>query len=172
MTRILVLSDTHLIQGGDRSVADPDLLEMLEDYLLKADFIVHAGDHTGIGFYFALEEKGNLTSVCGNMDAPLLRDDLPEQTIITCEGIRIGIIHGWGASKGLEDRVFRKWEGNIPDIIVFGHSHRAHKSWRDQTMLFNPGSPTSPRGPFPTFGWIEVNGSSFDAQIISLSEIN
>jgi hypothetical protein len=168
MTRILVLSDTHLTHGGQSPGDEPSVLKDLAGYIQAADLVLHAGDHTGVGFYQALQRLNQLISVCGNMDAPMLRDELPERTLLEREGVRIGMIHGWGSSQGLGERVFDAWSGEKPDVIVFGHSHRVHNGRRGKVLLFNPGSPTEPSGPHPTAGWIEINQGQVQASIIHL----
>ena len=152
MTRILVLSDTHLTRGNEQSGAGFKLMEDLAGYFHEVDLILHAGDHTGISFFHDLQEQGELVSVCGNMDSLPLQCELPERIILEREGVRIGLMHGWGSARNLEDRIYMAWQDDKPDIMIFGHSHQAHLSHRGKLMLFNPGSPTSPRGKIKTSG--------------------
>jgi putative phosphoesterase len=168
MTRMLVLSDTHLSQGSKESGSSFDLLEDLTGYIHAADLIIHAGDHTGLGFYHQLLDAGDLVSVAGNMDALPLQSELPERVVIEREGVRIGILHGWGPATGLENRIFDAWQNDKPDVMIFGHSHRVHQSWRNGFLLFNPGSPTHQRDSKPTAGWIEIDNGSVSARIIEL----
>jgi len=165
MTRILVLSDTHLPSRPRRSFGSKefpggiqDLFDDLSDYVRKADLILHAGDHTEIAFYDALQTLGRVRAVHGNMDVPELRVSLPERAVIDCEKLRIGMIHGWGASEDLPERMLRAWPGPRPHVIVFGHSHEPYQGYREGVLLFNPGSPTSPRGRKATAGWLEIDG--------------
>lgn len=166
MTRILVLSDTHLTAGKDAG----DLFQNLETYFQTADLIIHAGDHTGSSFYQALALMGNLISVCGNMDVFPLRNDLPDQIVIQKDGVRIGVIHGWSSAFGLPERVYRTWADPKPEVLIFGHSHQAYKRQRGTTLLFNPGSPTAPHGPEPTVGWLEIDRGAVKADLIPLQE--
>ena len=168
MTRILVLSDTHLSQGSKEFGSGFDLLEDLAGYIQQANLIIHAGDHTGLGFYHQLQGAGELVSVAGNMDSLALRSELPDRVIVEREGVRIGILHGWGSAAGLQHRVFDAWQQSRPDVMIFGHSHRAHKSQRNGCLLFNPGSPTYQRGSSPTAGWIEIDNGSVSASILEL----
>jgi putative phosphoesterase len=168
MTRVLVLSDTHLPrqrrleEGPDE--ADPDvaaLLDRLADYLKRADLVLHAGDHTEVAFYEALRQRGNLHAVRGNMDALPLQKALPEFTEIQCESVRIGLLHGWGSPYDLPERIFHAWPDPRPQILIFGHSHEPYQAQRGGCLLFNPGSAVSPRRGPPTCGWIEVEGDQF-----------
>lgn len=168
MTRILVLSDTHISKVAKHPDQDPELLQDLDGYLRAADLILHAGDHTGADFYRILQQQGDLISVCGNMDSFLLQNELPERTVFPCENIRIGIMHGWGPSRGLEDRVYDAWPDDKPEIIIFGHSHKLHRSQRGKSVLFNPGSPKEPEGSDPTAGWLEIDGGTIRIEVITL----
>jgi putative phosphoesterase len=168
MTRILVLSDTHLSQGSKEFGSRFDLLEDLAGYIREADLIIHAGDYTGLGFYHQLQDSGDLVSVAGNMDSLPLQSELPDRVVIEREGVRIGILHGWGPAAGLENRIFDAWQDDKPDVMIFGHSHRMHQSQRNGCLLFNPGSPTYQRGSRPTAGWIVIENGSVEASIIEI----
>ena len=176
MTRILILSDTHLpreissLKGADRENADVEsFLDKLTDHLSRADLILHAGDHSEILFYEALRHRGILRAVHGNMDAPELKAELPEFALIPCEGVQIGLLHGWGGSHDLPDRMFHAWPEPKPNIIVFGHSHEPCHRQMGGVLMLNPGSATSPRRAARSFGWLEIDGTEFSASIISLS---
>jgi len=167
MTRILVLSDTH----SSRNEGASALFEDLDGYIQAADLIVHAGDLTSLSFYTELLFKGNIVAVHGNMDVMPLQHELPEHTVVTCEDIRIGVTHGWGSATGLPDRIYHSWPDLKPDLIVFGHSHSMYCDKRGNTLLFNPGSPSSPRGAYPSVGWIEISGSEIKADHVKLPRL-
>ena len=86
--------------------------------------------------------SGNLIAVCGNMDPPELKKLLPEKVIFKKLGIKIGVIHGWGASHDLEERITKPFRDEDVSCIIFGHSHNATNHKRDDILFFNPGSPT------------------------------
>lgn len=166
MTRVLVLSDTHL---EDES----DLLQQLIGHIRSADLILHAGDHTGTRFYTALQSAAGdaeLIAVHGNMDARRLQSELPDKILFEREGVRIGLTHGWGASGDLPERILGFWSEERPDVMVFGHSHRVYNDHRQGALLFNPGSPTEPVGPTPTVGWLEIERGECKAGLIRLSQ--
>jgi putative phosphoesterase len=175
MTRILVLSDTHL---SSRAIAPPfgegiypggtELLERLAEVLESADLILHAGDHDSYAFYQALSEKGRLIAIHGNSDDSELKTALPEKRIIACEGLRIGLIHGWGADEGMARRIYDFWSVDPPNVIVFGHTHQAYHRNFDGVLMFNPGSPARPRGHGATCGWLEIHGNQCVPSVISL----
>ncbi|MBU0520082.1 YfcE family phosphodiesterase [bacterium] len=167
MTRILVLSDTHFSHGENAS----NLLADLDGYLQASDLIIHAGDHTSLGFYAELMCAGNIVAVHGNMDVMPLRHELPDRTVVECEHIRIGITHGWGSASGLPERVYQSWSAPIPELLIFGHSHRMCRQKRGNVLLFNPGSATSPRSSYASVGWIEISGSDVKAEHVQLPRL-
>jgi len=131
--RIGVLSDTHLHQVTD------ELVGIYDRYLSDMDLILHAGDVVSshvVDFLNAKEFHG----VCGNMDPVDVRERLSEKRVLNVAGYRLGLIHGWGQSDGLEDRILPLFQ-NV-DIIVYGHSHTASNHMRDGVLFFNPGTAT------------------------------
>lgn len=163
MIRIGVLSDTHwhgAREGGEA------LVRLAECHFADADLILHAGDLVDPEVLLALSGR-EVLMVQGNLDPPM--SGVPRQRIITVGGLRIGLIHGWGAPQGLVQRVLGAFSGEHLDALVFGHSHYPHCDFRDGLLLFNPGSPTDPRGaPFPSVGLLEI-GETLTGRIINLN---
>jgi len=63
---------------------------------------------------------------------------LPSKEIITVNNYRIGLIHGWGSPKGLEDRIVGDFQD--VDAIVYGHTHKAANHIKNGILMFNPGA--------------------------------
>ena len=103
------------------------------------DIIVHAGDIVSMEVVDFLSRK-NLHAVHGNMDPADIKHYLPRKKVIQLEKFRIGLIHGGGASAGLEERV--RGEFRDVDVIVYGHSHQAVNQMRMGVLMFNPGTAT------------------------------
>ena len=131
--KIGVLSDTHL-RGMTKGFR-----EIYDKYLSDKDLILHAGDIVSIEIVDFLS-RNSFHGVYGNMDPIELKERLFNKKIIELGPYRIGLIHGWGASKGLEDRIWRKFQ-NV-DVIVYGHTHHAANHMREGVLLFNPGTAT------------------------------
>ena len=74
------------------------------------------------------------------MDPFEVRTRLPEKTVVEAGPYRIGLIHGWGPSAGLEDRIANEF--NNVDAVVYGHSHIAVNHLRNGVLYFNPGTAT------------------------------
>jgi putative phosphoesterase len=52
----------------------------------------------------------------------------------------LGLIHGWGAASGLEERIMTEFQA--VDVIVYGHTHIAANHVREGIVFFNPGTAT------------------------------
>lgn len=165
--QFVVLSDTHIPHRAKR------LPDEVWAYVEKSDGVIHVGDFSSYDFYLELcahaggEEK--VYAVWGNMDDEYLFRKLPEKLVFEKEGVKIGLYHGQGAPIGIEKRVLRKFSDQLPDIIIFGHSHIPLNKKIGNTLMFNPGSPTdrifARRN---TFGLLTINNGEFTIEHITL----
>jgi putative phosphoesterase len=135
-----VLSDTHL-EGDTRK-----LKKLLLGPLGEAEVLLHCGDHASLAVveYLTHIEPRPYYGVRGNMDQGQLAEHLPIKRILTLGGVTIGMVHGWGEGIDLQERVGEAFS-ELPDILLFGHSHRPLIAKIGETLLVNPGSPFSPR---------------------------
>jgi putative phosphoesterase len=151
---VVVLSDTHLRRGGRRRLPDDVYAE-----LDRADVILHAGDIVDAALLHELSGFAPTYAVLGNNDLdPELAGMLPETRVEVLGGVRVGMIHDSGPSKGRAARLRRQF----PDcaLVVYGHSHIPFDGEGvDGQRLFNPGSPTDRRmQPHHTLGLLDVDG--------------
>ncbi|THG35448.1 metallophosphoesterase [Glaciibacter flavus] len=139
MTRLLLISDTHLPTRARRL---PDALWRAVD---EADVVVHAGDWVDEATLDALEGRAaRLIGVYGNNDGEGLRSRLPEVARVEIDGLRMGVVHETGAAVGRERRADDA-HADL-DLLVFGHSHIPWDSVTPGGMrMLNPGSPTDRR---------------------------
>lgn len=160
--RIGVISDTHVVDAW----SEDTLLETLQNkYFKGVDLILHAGDLVDPQILVRLSSCPVL-AVCGNMDSPTA--ELPMRRVISIGHLRIGLVHGWGAVNGLEQRLLREFSDEDIDCMVYGHSHMPCCHWQGKQLLFNPGSPTDRRNaPFHSVGLLEV-GDSIQGHVIPL----
>ncbi len=137
--QFVVLSDTHIPHRAK------ELPDEVWSYIEGSDGVIHAGDFSSYDFYLELcahAGRENVYAVRGNMDDEDLYHELPETLVIEKEGIKIGVYHGIGAPFDIEKRVYKKFENESLDLIVFGHSHIPLRKEINGVILFNPGSPT------------------------------
>jgi hypothetical protein len=143
---LLLTSDTHLPRRAKR--LPPELL----DHLASADVVVHAGDWVDTATVDLLEAGAKrLIGVYGNNDGADLRARLPLVARAELGGLRFGVVHETGPSRGRERRCAERFPDL--DVLVFGHSHIPWDSVAPGGLrLLNPGSPTDRRSqPYRTF---------------------
>ncbi len=140
-----VVSDTHLFADEAGSNRVELLYDMLKPHFHNVEAVLHSGDLVDLSVVETLKQFGDVFAVSGNMDPSSVKSSLPEKRIVKLDGFRIGMIHGWGASNDLPQKVRQKFAGENVDCIVFGHSHHPYDRIEDGVLLFNPGSPTDKR---------------------------
>ena len=149
--RIAVLADTHL---DDSAESRAILLSLVTELLAPVDMILHAGDLVAPGLLDVFDDYP-LHAVRGNMDPAAA--GVPMQKIIQVGGFTIGMIHGWGAPEGIEERIIGQFEAVSLDCLVYGHSHRPTCHRRDGVLFFNPGSATDRRDmAYHSVGLLEI----------------
>jgi hypothetical protein len=147
--KIGVIADTHL-RGYHQGLADT-----IEKHFHDVDLVLHAGDVVepqALGVFAGR----SLVLVAGNMDSPAIRDAEPVKRIIPVGEYTLGLIHGWGAPDGIEDRLIKEFDAI--DVLVYGHTHRASSHIKNGVLFFNPGSATDRRfAPFTSVGILEID---------------
>jgi uncharacterized protein len=163
--RVVVIADTHLKRAWpNRALPEPAVA-----LLGTADVVLHAGDITQPEHLELVAELADapVHAVLGNND-PELVGHLPERLELELAGVRVGMVHDSGPTRGREARL----HGAFPscDVVVFGHSH---VPWNapgvDGQLLFNPGSPTERRQqPHRTVGVLELADGRIEAARIEV----
>lgn len=157
-----VISDTHIPDSADRIPVE------IFDIFKEVDLIIHAGDLTSLEVLDRLSQISKVKAVSGNMDSWEVSKKLSGQEIIKAGKFSIGVIHGKGHPDGLVDFVSGQFKQNL-DVIIFGHSHRPFNEKRQDTLFFNPGSPTDKVfSPYNSCGILEIN-TEIKGKIIKLN---
>lgn len=132
-----VVSDTH---GEARS----ELLKMLQG----VEGILHAGDVGSLAVVRELETIAPVTAVRGNMDPRDVCAVLPEIAWLKWRGLCIAVVHRLTnpADRSISPADYKD---RSPDVVVFGHTHRAEIYWHEGCLYFNPGSAGSRRFGLP-----------------------
>jgi putative phosphoesterase len=148
--RAVVLADTHIPDGSERSLDDRVLAAAA-----TSDVVLHAGDVTGNDLLDRLAELAPVHAVLGNNDVGLA-GRLPMEVTLELDGVVVALVHDAGPRRGRAVRVARRFPE--ADLVVFGHSHLPEDiAPGTGPRLFNPGSPTQRRrAPTRTFGLLEV----------------
>jgi uncharacterized protein len=161
---IAVISDTHLPRGARR------LPDACVERIAAADLLLHAGDFVTVEVLRELDALGPpVAAVHGNVDSAELRGLMPAERVVVAEGVRIGLVHDAGPSRGRLDRMRRRF-GDRAHAAIFGHSHLPlHETGADGFQIFNPGSPTDRRrAPGHTMGVATVENGRVTFELIDL----
>lgn len=160
--RIGVVSDTHFQHVS----AGLDAMERLcAGPFAGVDLVLHAGDLVKPELLDLLVDPPIL-AVRGNCDPA--HPDLPLRRVLEFDGVRIGMLHGWGPSGDLLPRVLAEFDDVRLDVLVYGHSHHPCCELIDGVLCLNPGSPTDRRkAPFHSVGLLEL-GEVTRGRIINL----
>lgn len=136
--QIAILSDTH-----------GELPEVLLSALQGVTAIIHAGDFADGRVLAALEEIAPVIGVRGNCDTGV-SGGLPLTAVFYREQCAFMIVHR------LQDVDTASLRGQVTGIIC-GHTHVPAYAGLNGLVVFNPGSPVSPRGgSAPSFGMLEL----------------
>ena len=183
-----LLSDTHLPYRLKR------LPQAALDALAGVDLILHAGD---VDDPAALEPLWNVApvyAVRGNLHLQDLSSggaSLPATVELELGGKQVLLVHGhrpgppgflfkgmrvlthwlgWRDNGDLNQIIARRLARLYPaaDVVVFGHSHRAHVEWIGHTLLVNPGAVCPTRGERPTVARMYLGVGRPKVEIVSL----
>lgn len=169
--RIGVISDTHMPPFDDL------VCSSIEDAFAGVDRILHAGDLVTLSVLDWLERIAPVTAARGNNDTYLDDDHrLAEVHLLDLGGVRVGMTHVLPTPPGPErptvpELARRCGLDPVPDVWVFGDSHRDVVERRDGVLLVNPGSPTSPHLRVDLDGTVAiltVDDGEADASIVRL----
>jgi hypothetical protein len=184
-----LLSDTHVPHRMKRLPSE------LFDALEGVDVILHAGDVDDPAALEPLRKLAPVHAVRGNMHVLDFSDggaSLPTAVRLTLAGRRVVLTHGhrpgllgvwfkgWDVVMQLSGRkddglfnrrVSRRLLQLYPeaDIIVFGHSHRAHVEQLGHTLLVNPGAVCSAWGQPSTVARMQLGEGEPHVEIIALN---
>jgi uncharacterized protein len=164
VTRLAVISDTHLPRGARR------LPDRCVELLRGADAILHAGDLSSAETLAELRALGPpLHAVYGNVDEPAVLARLPAALMLEIEGARIAMLHDSGPAAGRMARMRARFPE--ADAVVFGHSHIPLHEESEGFAIFNPGSPTERRrAPHHTMGVATVTEGRLVFELVLLDK--
>ncbi len=128
--KIGVISDTH-------GYLDPKV----ESLFQGVDHILHAGDIGYASIILELEFIAPVTAVLGNNDAEL---SFKETESVELGGRKI-IVHHIVNPRELSDKLGNRIRRERPDLVVFGHTHKAYSQTVDGIHFFNPGYAGKPK---------------------------
>lgn len=172
--RIGLISDTHLPE------ARRDLWPQIADAFAGVDMILHGGD---IHEFYVLDELEKIAPVFaarGNgEDGSGGRVVQPEDPrvqyawLLELGGLWVGLTHYVPVPERPPTFTLARWieryfPERVPDVIVFGDTHRECIQEVDGILCVNPGSPTYPHNydtQYGTLGFLEIEDLEARASI-------
>ncbi len=175
--RIGLLSDTHIPDAGTC------LPHQLEAAFSDVDLILHAGDIFDASVLDRLESIAPVLAARGDDDHFEEPDSrVKDRHVLKIEGLNIWLSHdfpfkwwGWvydsANDSGLAEAL-RPYGPEAPDVVIFGHSHRAFTRRSASLLLVNPGSPTFPgyRQRLGTIGFLTIAPGTATAELVQLGQ--
>ena len=125
VSRIGVISDTH-------DHFDPKLRELFQG----VDHIIHGGDIGLPWIILQLEEIAPVTAVIGNTDETAINYKETESVQL---GARKFLVHHIVDPRNPGEKLKRRILRENPDVVVFGHTHKAFCETVGNTLYLNPG---------------------------------
>jgi uncharacterized protein len=157
-----VISDTH-----DSTPRSREAVRMALELFKRrrVGLILHGGDVGHSSLLSELAAVAPVIAVRGNADSLELIETLPDQVRI-CAGERtILVMHGHHGKTARATALSAVGPG--VDVIVFGHSHQPLIEKHDDTVLFNPGSPTERRwGPHFGVGLLTITENGIEPELV------
>jgi len=137
--------------------------------LTGVELILHAGD---IGHETVLAQLATVAPVLaihGNTDqgTPLARTH-PATRWIEQEDVLIYLTHIGGEPRHLMQALPRAIDGRLPQVYIFGHSHRPLCELHNGILFLNPGTAGAPRGAGLSVARLTVAGGQASAVIVRL----
>ena len=146
--KIAVVSDTH-----HRTKLIINKLKELNNL----DKVIHLGDIVKDAYKIEDELDIEVLKVRGNCDFNAFDEE--EEKIIHLNNRKILMTHGHKYNIKVDlNRLYYKSKEIEADIVLFGHTHMPYNEVLNNTLFFNPGSPTNPRSQEgKTYGIIQIN---------------
>ena len=164
-----LLSDTHIRVPGTRNnlgqlwgnTFPPQINEAFQG----VDLILHAGDIYTLPILGELETVAPVLASEGDDDPFEIMNDkrVKWKHVLNMEGVTIGLAHQFEAwALGEHEK--------LPDVIVFGHLHKASLEKRNGVLWVNPGSPTFPSYNYElgTVALLTVNDGKAEVEFVKL----
>jgi len=159
--KIGVVADTHSRLLPKQMIAD----------FAKVDLIVHVGDFSTIDVLEYFKSIKEVKAVYGNMDEHDVRTEVPQKTIFTVEGVRIGLYHGRGAPNDVLGHVIQEFSKDMVHVVIFGHTHIPFMEKIDEVLYFCPGSPNDHVfSPYCSYGIITIKEGKASGKIIKVED--
>jgi uncharacterized protein len=152
--KIGIISDTH-------GWLDPQIKKLFAG----VDHILHAGDIGDAFIAFELEQIAPVTVVLGNTDLGLTFKETEVVTLAEKKFLVHHIVNPHAPADPLKRRLTRE----KPDVVVFGHTHKAFSETLGGIWYFNPGYAGKPKlGTERSAAFLHANENEMRAEFLKL----
>jgi putative phosphoesterase len=191
--RIGLISDTHI--PHDAKALPPQVKKLFRG----VDLILHAGDVYSSSVLDELEEIAPVLAARGDDDSAAVNGRVKEKHVLDFEGLSLWLIHvfpyfslhslhssSYSSSRSLHSFLYNPPASSdqeleealreileredVPDILVFGDTHRALLHRVEGSLFINPGSATFPdyKHVLGTVAILTISSGKAEADIIQL----
>ncbi|MCI4667823.1 MAG: metallophosphatase family protein [Bacteroidia bacterium] len=151
--KLAIISDTHRLLR-------PSLLK----YLTDVDLVLHAGDIGSIKVITELKELVPTLAVIGNVDVKPWSKTIPKVVEKKIEGVSIKMVHD-------PENIPAEWYQDGTDIIIYGHTHKALETKKENVLMLNPGSVGPKRFDLSiTFMLMNIEDGKFSYEWVELED--
>jgi putative phosphoesterase len=116
----------------------------IEDIFEKVDFILHAGDIGQMKILDQLNKIAQTFAVYGNTDSYVLASQLQAKLALEFEGLNFLLIHNINHMNTFLWRLEKGEHKPLPDIVIYGHTHKPTFQKHSEIYFINPGSASMP----------------------------
>jgi putative phosphoesterase len=153
--KIGLISDTH-------NYLDPRVPEIF----VGVNHILHAGDVGLPVLIVELEQIAPVTAVVGNTDEGL---PLRETELVTLGGKKI-LLHHIVTPGITPTRIAERFHQEMPDVLMFGHTHKPYAEQHGATLFLNPGYAGRQRFNLPrTVALMEITNGGISYTFVPLN---
>lgn len=157
-----VMGDTH---------GDSEAIKQAVDAVGTVDVWLHCGDFAADGEFLAALTGLTVIGVSGNCDG---MTQAKADEYFDHGSVKIWLTHGhhYHSYRMTEELVGQAGQRKA-QVVVYGHTHVAYHSWHEGILVFNPGSPSRPRGGgFPSCGVLSIDDDgSVSARIVKVATL-
>lgn len=170
--RIGLLADTHM--PGSQTHLWPQVYCAFKG----VDYILHGGDLHTLDIVDRLCDLAPTYVAMGNGDRGLQDARLRETWMLNLGGIKVGLIHRLpsperNSSQHISTYVGRHFKDDLPQVIIYGHTHLEAVNQVDGVLCVNPGSPTLPHNKsvrLGSIGYLDIHDGVVTASIHQLTK--
>lgn len=166
-----VIADTQ-------ALLSPAQFKQLCEVFKGVNAILHAGPVGDLGVIDQLKKIAPTEAVCGNAESFEVRSELYVRAVWRFQGLKIGLIHGYGEPHSLTAWMLKQFETESVNVIVYGNNFEPKARQVGKVFFFNPGSfsgrlPEGFRGTLgpPRAGLLYLNGKKVEGQSIFLNNM-